>query len=177
MRVLGALLAGGRSRRFGSDKALACYGARCLIDHAVDALRAQTDGLVICGRDWRHAVSLADRPAADAGPLGGLNAALHQAAATGFDAVLCIPLDVHPLPGDLRRCLEGRGPRVLASQHAIGFWPVELAPALDAHLARGHRAIGSWIAHFNAVRVADAHLALTNVNTTADLSMLAAMAA
>jgi molybdopterin-guanine dinucleotide biosynthesis protein A len=174
MRVLGAILAGGRSRRFGSDKALAGYGAGCLIDCAVDALRAQTDGLVICGRDWRHLVSLPDRPFAGAGPLGGLNAALHHAAAAGFDAVLCIPLDVHPLPGDLRRHLEGAGPRVLATQHAIGFWPAGLAAMLDAHLAKGHRAIGGWVAHTGADRVADAHLGLVNINTRADLSALAA---
>jgi molybdopterin-guanine dinucleotide biosynthesis protein A len=174
MRVLGALLAGGRSRRFGSDKALARYGARRLIDHAVETLRAQTDGIVICGRDWTRILSLSDRPSADAGPLGGLNAALHHAAATGFDAVLCIPLDVHPLPDDLRQRLEGVTPRVLASQHAIGFWPASLGPALDAHLARGHRAIGGWVAHTGALRVPDAHLGLVNVNTRADLSVLAA---
>ncbi|NIJ20518.1 molybdopterin-guanine dinucleotide biosynthesis protein A [Sphingomonas naasensis] len=174
MRVLGAVLAGGKSRRFGSDKALAHYGPRCLIDRAVDALRAQTEGLVICGREWRGLAALPDRPVADAGPLGGLNAALHHGAAAGFDAVLCIPLDVHPLPGDLRAMLEGAGPRVLASQHAIGFWPTLLAPALEAQLAAGHRAIGSWIARAGAVRMADAHLGLVNINTRADLGALAA---
>jgi len=174
MRVLGALLAGGQSRRFGSDKALAHYGARRLIDHAVETLRAQTDGLVVCGRDWLHLPSLPDRPFAGAGPLGGLSAALHHAAATGFEAVLCIPLDVHPLPCDLRQHLEVTGPSVFASQHAIGFWPAHLAPALDAHLARGHRAIGGWVAHTGAVRVPDAHLGLVNINTRADLSTLAA---
>lgn len=174
MRVLGALLAGGRSRRFGSDKALAAYGGRRLIDHAVEILRMQTDGLVVCGREWPGLVALADRPASDCGPLGGLNAALHHAAARGFDAVLCIPLDVHPLPGDLRGLLEGEGARVLASQHAIGFWPVELATALDAHLARGHRAIGGWAAHVGAVRVPDAGLGLVNINTRDDLAGLAA---
>jgi len=174
MRVLGALLAGGRSRRFGSDKALAHYVGRPLIDHAVETLHAQTDGLVACGRDWPHILSLPDRPFADAGPLGGLNAALHHAAATGFDAVLCVPLDVHPLPEDLRVRLAGDTPRVLATQHAIGFWPVTLAPTLDAHLARGHRAIGGWVAHAGAGRVPDAHLGLVNINTRADLSALAA---
>ena len=121
MRVLGALLAGGQSRRFGSDKALAHYGARRLIDHAVETLRAQTDALVICGRDHPGAHALSDRPFAGAGPLGGLNAALHHAAAIGFDAVLCIPLDVHPLPCNLRQHLEATHPRVFASQHAIGL--------------------------------------------------------
>lgn len=174
MRVLGALLAGGRSRRFGSDKALAAYGGRRLIDHAVATLRAQTEGLVVCGREWPGLVALADRPLADCGPLGGLNAALHHAAASGFDAVLCIPLDVHPLPRDLRARLEGEGARVLAAQHAIGFWPAALAGALDAHLARGHRAIGGWVAHTGAVRVPDAELGLVNINTRDDLAGLAA---
>jgi molybdenum cofactor guanylyltransferase len=174
MRLLGAVLAGGRSRRFGSDKALARYGTRCLIDRAVDALRIQTDAIVVCGRDWPDMVSLPDRPFAGAGPLGGLNSALHHAAEASFDAVLCIPLDVHPLPDDLRQRLQGDGPRVLASQHAIGFWPAGLAAALDAHLAEGHRAMGSWIARSWAIRTPDTDLGLVNVNTRADLSALAA---
>lgn len=171
MRVLGAILAGGKSRRFGSDKALARYEGQCLMAHCVEALREQVDDLIVCGREWPELVSLPDRPVADAGPLGGLNAALHL---PGFDAVLCVPIDVHPLPGNLRTLLEGPDGRVLASQHAIGFWPTRLGAALDAHLERGHRAIGGWIAHSGAIRVPDAELALVNINTRADLSALAA---
>lgn len=171
MRVLGAILAGGKSRRFGSDKALAVHEGSCLIAHCVEALRGQVDDLVVCGREWPGLASLPDRPGADAGPLGGLNAALHY---SGFDAVLCVPVDVHPLPGNLRAMLEGSEARVLASQHAIGFWPTRLGPALDAHLERGHRAIGGWIAHSGAIRVSDEELGLVNINTRADLSALAA---
>jgi molybdopterin-guanine dinucleotide biosynthesis protein A len=171
MRVLGAILAGGKSRRFGSDKALARYEGQCLMTHCIAALRAQVDALVVCGRQWDGLISLPDRPVADAGPLAGLNAALHH---PGFDAVLCVPVDVHPLPRDLRAMLEGDAARVLASQHTIGFWPVELAATLDAHLARGHRAIGGWIAHSGAVRVPDAGLGLININRRADLAALAA---
>ncbi|WP_037565924.1 molybdenum cofactor guanylyltransferase [Sphingomonas sp. UNC305MFCol5.2] len=171
MRVLGAILAGGKSRRFGTDKALALHEGRCLMGHCIEALREQVDDLVVCGRAWPGLVSLPDRPVADAGPLGGLNAALHY---PGFDAVLCVPVDVHPLPGDLRHMLEGGEARVLASQHAIGFWPRRLGSVLDAHLERGHRAIGGWIAHTGAIRLPDAALALVNINTRADLSALAA---
>jgi len=171
MRVLGAILAGGKSRRFGSDKALARYEGKCLMTHCVAALRGQVDELVVCGREWEGLMSLPDRPVADAGPLGGLNAALHH---PGFDAVLCVPVDVHPLPMDLRAMLEGSEARVLASQHAIGFWPTGLGPALEAHLARGHRAIGGWIAHSGAVRVPDAGLGLVNINRRGDLALLAA---
>src|SRR3546814_3555756 len=39
VKTLGAVLAGGRSSRFGSDKALAMLGGRTLLDHAQAALR------------------------------------------------------------------------------------------------------------------------------------------
>ena len=38
MRVLGAILAGGQSRRFGSDKASASLDGKSLLDHVADAL-------------------------------------------------------------------------------------------------------------------------------------------
>src|SRR3546814_13961187 len=78
MRLLGAVLAGGRSSRFGSDKALAMLDGRTLLDHAAAALGAHVETVVICGRHVPGMTGLADRPAADMGPLGGLNAALHQ---------------------------------------------------------------------------------------------------
>src|SRR3546814_20571783 len=78
MRLLGAVLAGGRSSRFGSDKALAMLDGRTLLDHAAAALGAHVETVVICGRHVPGMTGLADRPAADMGPLGGLNAATHQ---------------------------------------------------------------------------------------------------
>ncbi|MBA3896663.1 MAG: NTP transferase domain-containing protein, partial [Sphingomonadaceae bacterium] len=61
--ILGAVLAGGASRRFGSDKALAMRDGRPLIAHVVDALATQVDAVVVCGRDWGGLPSIADRPA------------------------------------------------------------------------------------------------------------------
>jgi hypothetical protein len=71
-RTLGAILAGGRSRRFGSDKALARLGGERLIDRAAAALRPQVDRLIVCGRVMPAMVCVADRPSPDLGPLGGL---------------------------------------------------------------------------------------------------------
>ena len=50
MTVLGAVLAGGESRRFGSDKLAARLGDRTLLDHAIAWLTARTDAVVVCGR-------------------------------------------------------------------------------------------------------------------------------
>src|SRR3546814_5673419 len=57
VKTLGAVLAGGRSSRFGSDKALAMLGGRTLLDHAQAALRPHCDALIVVGRgeglaDW-----------------------------------------------------------------------------------------------------------------------------
>ncbi len=82
-RVLGAILGGGRSSRFGSDKALATLDGRALIDRVAAALAPQVDALIVVGRDHPGLTAVADRPAPDLGPLGGIAGALHYAAAHG----------------------------------------------------------------------------------------------
>src|SRR5690606_29222583 len=47
VRALGAVLAGGRSRRFGSDKASAMLGEETLLGRAVGTLRAGLPGAEI----------------------------------------------------------------------------------------------------------------------------------
>jgi molybdopterin-guanine dinucleotide biosynthesis protein A len=169
MRILGALLAGGQSTRFGSDKALATIGGIRLIDHAVAALRARADMVLICGRSWADLAWTEDRPAGSGGPLTGLNAALRFADERGFDAVLCAPIDVYPLPGALA-LLAGAQCAVLRTQWTVGLWPTALAPALDRHLATGARSIRSWLDATNAALVEDQHLQLRNINFADDLA-------
>ena len=100
MRVLGAILAGGQARRFGSDKALALLAGRALIDHVAAALGPQVEALVVCGREHQGSTSVPDRPAAGLGPLGGLAGALHYAREHGYDAVVSAPCDTPLLPDD-----------------------------------------------------------------------------
>lgn len=168
-RILGAVLAGGQSRRFGSDKAMAEIEGVPMIDRVIDALAPQVDAVVLCGRPWRGLPVLADRPAPGLGPLAGLAAALHHALAEGYTGVLAVPVDVHPLPADLRARLAGDGPRTLLRQHAIGYWPAPLAPLLDRQLAAGARSFRAWIEASGAEAVDDTALSLRNINTPADL--------
>lgn len=165
-------MAGGASRRFGSDKAAAQWKGESLLAHCAATLAPQVEGLVVCGRCWGGLDHLADRPAPDLGPLGAINAALHHAAVSGFDAVLSVPVDVHPLPVTLRALLAGAQPAVLDRQTAIGWWPVGLASRLDGHIGGGGRSIESWIAIAGCRRVDDAALALVNVNRPEDLERL-----
>ena len=110
MRVLGAVMAGGRSSRFGADKSVAIWEGKALIAHAATALACQVDGLVICGRSWGGLVCLEDSPAPGLGPLAAINAALHYAVANEFTAVISVPVDVHPVPGNLRDLLGSERP-------------------------------------------------------------------
>ncbi|WP_341786370.1 molybdenum cofactor guanylyltransferase [Sphingomonas vulcanisoli] len=71
MKTLGAVLAGGKSSRFGSDKAQALLLGRTLLDHALEFLRSQCDAVAVVGREYEGALSIADWPAPDKGPLGG----------------------------------------------------------------------------------------------------------
>lgn len=165
--LLGAILAGGRSTRFGSDKALAMMpDGRTLIDHATDALSPHVDMWVICGREG----GLADRPAPGLGPLGGLNAALHHAVAEGFAGVLTTGCDMPVYPAALAALLIGPEAAVLEGQPLLGWWPASLAPLLDAHLAEENsRSIRGWMERVGAREIAIPGLALPNINRPGDL--------
>ena len=167
IKILGAVLAGGASSRFGSDKALALFAGRPLIDHAIAALIPQVADLVICGRDYPGFARVDDMPVAGLGPLGGLCGALVHAADNRFDAVLCVPCDTLGLPADLAARLWP-GPAVARGQRSVGLWPASLAPALLSRLSGGgSRAIHTWITACEAREVDCGPL--HNINHPGDL--------
>ena len=170
-RLLGAILAGGRSRRFGSDKAEALWRGKPLVEHAADRLRPIVDDVVLCGRSYGTLSAIHDRPAADMGPLGGLNAALHQARAQGFAAVLSLGCDTPDVPAALFDRLRTIGPAYVGRLPVIGYWPVGLADDLDAFLAEDRKhAIRAWADRVGAEPID--WPALANVNEPADLAAL-----
>jgi len=171
VKLLGAVIAGGGSRRFGSDKAIATLGKLRLIDHVIAAVRDQCDAVVVCGRPWPGQETLADLPAAELGPLGGLCAALAFAAREGYDMVLSVPCDVPDLPADLAlRLADAGAPSYLRDLPVAGLWPSALAAKLDGHLrTTSDRAMWQWAALIgaNAVTI---EAPLANINTTDDLA-------
>ncbi len=165
-RRLGAILAGGASRRFGSDKALAQHRGRPLIAHVADALLAQCDALVICGRDWGGWPALADSPAPGLGPMGGLCAALRHAQALGFAELLCAPCDLLGIGEAAERLRPG--PAVADGQWLLGLWPADLADALGNLLGQeGAVSARRWIAVSGAALCTVP--GLSNINSPTDL--------
>ncbi len=98
MSLLGAVLAGGGSRRFGSPKTLARLHGRPLWQVAAERLKAVCDDVVAVVNHPRVAReveldTLPDRRSL-MGPLGGLDAALHRAVRDGHGAVLALAVDM-----------------------------------------------------------------------------------
>lgn len=133
--MMGAVLAGGRSSRFGSDKALARLDGRTLLDHAVARLGQWCGAVIVIGRETAPVATVADWPAPGMGPLGGIAGALRHAEARGLGWVLTIGVDSIGLPDDLPALLWP-GPACVADQPVIGLWPAAAgARAAEAILA------------------------------------------
>lgn len=166
MRTLGAVLAGGRSSRFGSDKALATLDGQTLLDHAMTALHPHCDLVIVVGRG-----EVADWPRPDMGPLGGIAGALMHAANAGFDRVLTAPVDCVRLPDNLRALLEP-APAFLETQPVIGLWSVTALNELRAMLEDGSDLAVKAYARRIGARAVQSDFVPPNVNSAADLDRL-----
>lgn len=80
MGVAGAVLAGGRSRRFGRNKATAVFRGKRLIDHCLESICRVCDPVFLVANDLNPYLDLRASLIRDVvphqGPLGGIQAAL-----------------------------------------------------------------------------------------------------
>lgn len=113
LRLLGAVLAGGESRRFGRDKTAESVGGVPMVERAVETLEGLCEEVVVVssraatpkGR-WRIVPDL--RPGE--GPLAGVEAALAEAEARGYDGALVLAADLPLVDGTtLARLVEAVG--------------------------------------------------------------------
>lgn len=189
--VVGLVLAGGRSVRFGGEKAVAELDGRPLLLRAADRLRAVCARVAISVRKGTEAEALALKQglpalydaAGDAeGPLAGVAAGLRWAEELGARSLAVTPCDAPLLPEDLFErlieCAEGgaalaetsRGPEPLCA-----VWPVVALPAVRELLARGHPATWQVLERLGARRVSfEFPEAFANVNTRDELAQVAA---
>jgi len=170
--ILGVVLAGGQSRRFGSDKALAELDGQTLIAHAVATVSRWTDHVVVVGRASAPAPVLPDWPAPGLGPLGGLAAGLRFACEHGYDTVLSCGVDAALLPDNLPERL-GAPPACVAQQPVIGLWPADAAATIEAILGGPHPHSLKALAAALGARQVVLPVAPANINTPADLAALA----
>jgi len=169
--ILGCVLAGGRSSRFGSDKALARLDGRSLIERAVETLSGWCDHVVVVGREVAPAPTLPDWPAPGLGPLGGIAAALRLAMDAGYDAVLTCGVDSLGLPTDLPDLLDP-APACLDAQPVVGLWPASAFRDVEAILAGDGKRSLRELAERTGARRIRLPAVPANINTPADLARL-----
>ena len=169
--ILGAVLAGGLSTRFGSDKALAEFGGHTLIARAVDALSGCCEYVVVVGRETAPAPTLPDWPRPGMGPLAGIAAALHLARDEGYEAVLTCGVDSALLPEGLPELLAP-APAYISQQPVIGLWPASALEAIEAILTGEGRHSMRQFAEAIGARAVNSPAIPANINTPADLAAL-----
>jgi molybdopterin-guanine dinucleotide biosynthesis protein A len=192
--IAGAIIAGGRSSRFGAEKAVATLAGRTLLEHAADKLRAVADRIAVNAPADSAAAALAtrlglpvvsDAPDDPEGPLAGIKSALAWAASEGATFLATAPCDTPLLPRELypRLHKEIAGAAVAIAEtadgpHALcGLWRVSALPELVAILAEGrHPPVRDALAALGVIRARfDDAAAFANVNTPDDLARAATL--
>lgn len=188
--VVGVVLAGGRSVRFGAEKAVAIFSGQPLLMWATRRLQRTCANVAVNARPDTEAEALAraagftilpDEPGDPLGPLSGVKVGLRWAQALGARALAVSPCDVPRLPDDLfPRLIEAAGHGAAMAQTAQGrqplcaVWPVSALSRVSEALVGGNHPptwrlleeLGARQVHFSA---ADC---FANINTPADLAAL-----
>jgi molybdenum cofactor guanylyltransferase len=185
MRVVAVIVAGGKSRRMGREKAFIELCGAPILSRILSVIAPQVDDVVINANgdpsrfhEFRRHV-IADIDSDPATPLAGLHAALRHGAGNRFDAVLTVTSDAPFLPPDLVTRLEaaaGRG-AVASSDGQIhymtGLWPVHLLATLEAAMSNGVMRAQDWVRLAGAAQVewpAEPFDPFFNINTPEDLA-------
>lgn len=190
--VVGLVLAGGRSVRFGGEKAVAKLEGRTLLEWAAERLRTVCSEVAINVRKGTEAEAFAlargmptlyDEAGDALGPLAGVKVGLIWAEERGARLLAVSPCDAPLLPGDLYvRLLEGaEGGAAMAEtrdgrQPLCAVWPVTALPAVRNALAGGaHPPTWQMLERLGANKVMfDRSEAFANVNTRDDLAAIEA---
>ena len=192
--VVGLVLAGGRSVRFGGEKAVALLDGRPLLDWAVQRLRSVCVHVAINVRAGSEAEFIAQGQnlptlydeAGDAlGPLAGVKVGLSWAKQQGATLLAVSPCDAPLLPDDLyvRLLEQANGGAAMAEtrdgrQPLCALWPVTSLPAVREALRDGaHPPTWQMLERIGARKVLfDDPEAFANVNTREDLAAVQAQA-
>ncbi|MBJ7486355.1 molybdenum cofactor guanylyltransferase [Brevundimonas sp.] len=187
--MVGLVLCGGRSSRFGSEKAVAPVGDGVMMDRPLAALRPICLSLAVSARPASGAEAhandlgiacLQDNPKSAEGPLAGIWKGLEWAAECGATWLAVAPCDAITVTSrhydGLQRALVGDAVAVVATSRSgleplVSIWPVSsgLAAVVGALADGGHPSIRSVLDCLGAVRVPLDDYDGANVNFRRDL--------
>ena len=188
MPPVGVVIAGGRSVRFGGEKAIAILSGVPLLLWAVRRLQRACRAVAVNARPGSEAEALAraeglsvlhDEEGDPLGPLAGVKVGLKWARDMEARTLAVSPCDVPMLPDDLfPRLIQAAGEGAAMAETADGHqplcavWPVSALPRVTEALTGGHHpATWMMLTKLGAQRVLfSSPEAFANINTPAELA-------
>lgn len=161
-QITAAIIAGGKSRRFGEPKALARFEDRTLLERALEVARQLSPRIMVVAPPDLYALP-EDVPVYQdlipaCGPLSGVHAALYY---SRDPVIATLPCDMPLLSADLYRVLVAEmrpGRPAVARSHKgleplVALWPKSALPAVEAQLRAEKYQMRMAFAALNALEV------------------------
>lgn len=187
--VLGVVLAGGKSQRFGEDKSQVKLGDKILIDHILSEIIDEFNEVLVVSNNsinFRKSkkISLIQDFKKDLGPLGGVLTAMKWVKDNNKDYqwISTFPVDTpffkNQILKDFLKNINQEEDKLFFiksnnTRHNIfGIWSIDLIDKLEEDLARGERKVEFWA---NSVGVKNIEMEFDNkdpffnINTKEDL--------
>ena len=183
-KLSGIILAGGKSSRMGSDKALLLYNNKTFLEHVVCAIKPLVDDIIIISNNKEHQIddctTIPDL-ILNSGPIAGIYTGLKHTKTENNLILSCdIPLVQTSIleliiknnepDKDVVQIIDDRN-----SMPLIALYKKRIAPYLLSELNKGERRLVKSINKLNKKNISvtnDQHNCLININTVADLKTL-----
>ncbi len=188
--ILGVILAGGKSKRFGEDKTLAKLGNKTLLDHTISKIEKKFKEILIIEnkekitQDKKNIFSTKDIIEGQLGPLIGVLSAMKwiKNNKKNYNWVATFPCDTpffnENLVDEIKNCPKNSKKKLFflksgSRRHNIfGLWSLELKDILLKDIKNGDRKVEEWANKVGAeiVEIKDEKdYNFLNINTKEDL--------
>ena len=160
--ILGVVLAGGKSKRFGDDKTTAKLGNKTLLDHTIEKIEKKFDEILIVSNNEKHAsikknvFSTKDLIEGHLGPLVGVLSAMEwiKKHKKNYNWIATFPCDTpffdENLVDKIMNCPKNSSKKLFflksgnRRHNIFGLWSLELKDILLEDINKGHRKVEEW---------------------------------
>jgi len=160
--ILGVVLAGGRSKRFGDDKTTAKLGNKSLLDHTIEKIEKKFDEILIVSNNEKHVsikknvFSTKDLIEGHLGPLVGVLSAMEwiKKHKKNYNWMATFPCDTpffdENLVDKIMNCPKNSSKKLFflksgnRRHNIFGLWSLELKDILLKDINKGHRKVEEW---------------------------------
>ena len=160
--ILGVILAGGKSKRFGEDKSIAKLGNKTLLDHTISKIEKNFKEILVIEnkekviRDKKNVFSTKDIIEGQLGPLVGVLSAMEwiKNNKKNYNWVATFPCDTpffnESLIDKIKNCSTNSKKKLFflksgnRRHNIFGLWSLELKDILFKDIKNGHRKVEKW---------------------------------